>query len=140
MKRKRTSCSSRYESDRASNSGSGRYYRESNYQQQEYGDNNYENNNGRRSTNYPTRNGHRGRRGYGSTGNSYRGGTQSDAGTGGEHRLAFFARANFSSQMKRVNVEISEMFRVRIRIESIEIGRHKSTANNSKRRATVPIV
>ena len=80
----------RYDSDRASNSGSGRYYRDSNYQQQEYGENNYENNTGRRSTNYPARNGHRGRRGYGSTGNSYRGGTQSDAGTGGEHQFDFF--------------------------------------------------
>ena len=76
----------RYESDRASNSGSGRYYRDQNYQQQQdYAENNYENNAGRRSTNYPTRNGQRPRRGgYNSTGNSYRGGTQSDAGTGGK--------------------------------------------------------
>lgn len=74
----------RYESDRASNSGSGRYYRDPNYQQQQdYGENNYDNNAGRRSTNYPTRNGQRPRRGgYGSAGNFYRGGTQSDAGTG----------------------------------------------------------
>lgn len=75
----------RYESDRASNSGSGRYYRD----QQDFGENNHENNGTRRSTNYPIRNGHRGRRGYGSAGNSYRGGTQSDAGTGGKNQFKF---------------------------------------------------
>lgn len=100
----------RYESDRASNSGSGRYYRD----QQDYGENNHENNGQRRSTNYPIRNGHRGRRGYGSAGNSYRGGTQSDAGTGGKNqfkfRLLFESFSSSHSQTKRANVEIIIMF------------------------------
>jgi len=78
-----------YEFDRMSNPGNGRNYRESSYQQQQQqpsqrGDN-YNNQQGRRSSNYSTGNGNsRGRRGAG--GNSYRGGTQSDVGTGGKFR------------------------------------------------------
>lgn len=72
----------RYEFDRMSNPGSSRNYRESSYQQQQRGDN-YNNQQTRRSSNYVSGNGNsRGRRGAG--GNSYRGGTQSDAGTGDE--------------------------------------------------------
>ncbi|CAF3567896.1 unnamed protein product [Adineta steineri] len=76
----------RYESDRMSNSGSTRNYRESGYQQQQYpsqqrggGGDNY-NNQSLRRPNFSG--GSRGRRGAG--GNLYRGGTQSDAGTGDE--------------------------------------------------------
>ncbi|CAF0786066.1 unnamed protein product [Adineta steineri] len=76
----------RYESDRMSNSGSTRNYRESGYQQQQYpsqqrggGGDNYNNQSLRRSN---FSGGSRGRRGAG--GNLYRGGTQSDAGTGDE--------------------------------------------------------
>ena len=67
-----------------SNSGSARNYRESSYQQQypsqSRGDN-YNNQASRRSNNFTSGNGNRGRRG----GGAYRGGTQSDAGTGGKH-------------------------------------------------------
>ncbi|CAF0992025.1 unnamed protein product [Adineta steineri] len=82
----------RYESDRMSNSGSTRNYRESGYQQQQYpsqqrgggggggGGDNYNNQSLRRSN---FSGGSRGRRGAG--GNLYRGGTQSDAGTGGNY-------------------------------------------------------
>ncbi|UJR15808.1 hypothetical protein I4U23_002738 [Adineta vaga] len=79
----------RYEFDRMSNSGNSRNYRDAGYQQQSYpqqqqqqrGDN-YNNQQSRRSTNFAGGNGNRGRRGAG--GNLYRGGTQSDAGTGDE--------------------------------------------------------
>jgi hypothetical protein len=71
-----------------SNSGSTRNYRDSDYQQQQQqypqqqrGDS-YNNRQPRRPNNFPTGNGTRGRRGAG--GNLYRGGTQSDAGTGGK--------------------------------------------------------
>ncbi|CAF3368877.1 unnamed protein product [Rotaria socialis] len=72
----------RYESDRMSNSGNTRNYHDSNYQQpypQQRNDNNQQS---RRPNNYSTGNGNRGRQSTGS--NSYRGGTQSDAGTGDE--------------------------------------------------------
>ena len=68
----------RYENDRMSNSGGGRRYRDQGYQQQY--DENHDENYSRRANNYPAGNGTRGRRGNG----SYRGGTQSDAGTGGK--------------------------------------------------------
>ncbi|CAF0907541.1 unnamed protein product [Adineta ricciae] len=77
----------RYESDRMSNSGSTRSFRDTNYQQQSYpqqqqrGDN-YNNQQSRRSNNFGGGSANRGRRGAG--GNLYRGGTQSDAGTGDE--------------------------------------------------------
>jgi hypothetical protein len=68
-----------------SNSGSTRNYRDTGYQQQV---DNYNNQQPRRSNN-----GTRGRRGIGGT-NSYRGGTQSDVGTGGKfnekNTLIFF--------------------------------------------------
>ena len=71
-----------------SNSGTSRSYRDTGYQQQGYpqqqrGDN-YNNQQARRSNNFAGPNGNRGRRGAG--GNSYRGGTQSDVGTGGKCR------------------------------------------------------
>jgi hypothetical protein len=78
-----------------SNSGSTRNYRDSGYQQQypqqqQQRGENYNNQQSRRSNNFGI--GNRGRRGVG--GNSYRGGTQSDAGTGGKLRLKknFFDR------------------------------------------------
>lgn len=71
-----------YEFDRMSNPGSGRSYHDSGYQQQQRGET-YNNQQPRRSNNYASGNGNsRGRRGAG--GNVYRGGTQSDAGTGGK--------------------------------------------------------
>jgi len=74
-----------YEFDRMSNSGSARNYRDSGYQQQypqqQRGDN-YNNQQPRRPNNFAGGNSNRGRRGVG--GNLYRGGTQSDAGTGGK--------------------------------------------------------
>ncbi|CAF1148430.1 unnamed protein product [Rotaria sp. Silwood1] len=76
----------RYESDRMSNSGNTRNYRDTGYQQQYPQQRNDSNNNtqqsSRRPNNYPTGTGNRGRRGLGP--HSYRGGTQSDAGTGDE--------------------------------------------------------
>ena len=75
---------SSYESDRMSNSGSVRNYRDSGYQnypQQQQRGENYNNQPSRRSNHFGGGGG-RGRRGAG--GNSYRGGTQSDAGTGGK--------------------------------------------------------
>ncbi|CAF1166271.1 unnamed protein product [Rotaria sordida] len=71
----------RYESDRMSNSGNTRNYRESSYPQQR-NDNNNNQQSSRRPNNYSTGIANRGRRGPGQ--NSYRGGTQSDAGTGDE--------------------------------------------------------
>ena len=80
-----------YEFDRMSNSGSARNYRDAGYQQQypqqQRGDN-YNNQQSRRSNNFASGNGSRGRRGIG--GNLYRGGTQSDAGTGGKCNLKKF--------------------------------------------------
>jgi len=77
-----------YEFDRMSSSGSTRNYRDSGYQQQyppqQRGDN-YNNQQSRRANNFSSSIGNRGRRGVG--GNSYRGGTQSDAGTGGKLNL-----------------------------------------------------
>jgi len=74
-----------YEFDRMSNSGNARNYRDTGYQQQypqqqQRGDN-YNNQQPRRVNNFAGGNNTRGRRGAG--GNVYRGGTQSDAGTGG---------------------------------------------------------
>jgi hypothetical protein len=69
-----------YESDRMSNSGGARNYRDSGYQQQQQHSDTYNNQQTRRPNNFPA--GGRGRRGAG--GNSYRGGTQSDVGTGGK--------------------------------------------------------
>jgi fragile X mental retardation protein len=76
----------RYEFDRMSSSGSVQNYRDSGYrqqypQQQQRGDN-YNNQQTRRPNNFAGGNSTRGRRGSG--GNLYRGGTQSDAGTGDE--------------------------------------------------------
>lgn len=67
-----------------SNSGNTRTYREPSYQQPRNEDNNNGNQQPRWSNNYATGNGNRGRRGAGPY--SYRGGTQSDAGTGGKLR------------------------------------------------------
>jgi hypothetical protein len=74
-------CFDRYENDRMSNPGGGRRYREQGYQQSY--DESYDENYSRRGNNYQTGNGNRGRRGNG----SYRGGTQSDAGTGGKKTM-----------------------------------------------------
>jgi len=78
-----------------SNSGSTRNYRDPGYQQQypqqqQQRGENYNNQPSRRPNNSGI--GNRGRRGVG--GNSYRGGTQSDAGTGGKLRFKkhFFDR------------------------------------------------
>ncbi|CAF3041917.1 unnamed protein product [Rotaria sp. Silwood2] len=71
----------RYESDRMSNSGNTRNYRDTGYQQRNDSNNNTQQSS-RRPNNYPTGSGNRGRRGPGP--HSYRGGTQSDAGTGDE--------------------------------------------------------
>jgi len=54
----------RYDSDRYSNSGNGRNYRDTGYQHQQRNDN-YNNQQPRRPNNYPTGNGNRGRRGTG---------------------------------------------------------------------------
>jgi hypothetical protein len=72
-----------YEFDRMSSSGNTRNYRDSGYQQPRADNYNHQQQS-RRSNNFPTGNGSRGRRGGG---NSYRGGTQSDAGTGGKFNL-----------------------------------------------------
>ena len=66
-----------------SGSGSVRNYRDSGYQQQR--GENYNNQQSRRPNDFASGYGNRGRRGAG--GNSYRGGTQSDAGTGGKFHI-----------------------------------------------------
>ena len=77
-----------------SNSGSARNYRESSYQQQyapqSRGDN-YNNQASRRSNNFTSGNGNRGRRG----------GAQSDAGTGGKHREPFLSTCCSSVLLQR---------------------------------------
>lgn len=86
----------RYENDRMSNSGGGRRYRDQGYQQPY--EENYEENYSRRGNNYQTGNGNRGRRGNG----SYRGGTQSDAGTGGKKAIdSVFSLTLYSMIVRR---------------------------------------
>ncbi|CAF2998129.1 unnamed protein product [Rotaria socialis] len=101
----------RYEFDRTSNTGVGRNYRDSGYQQQQYPPqqqqqqqqqhrtDNYNNQQPRRPNNYPGGNSNRGRRGTG--GNSYRGGAHSDAGTGDEASECGDAAASSSASTSR---------------------------------------
>ncbi|CAF4002488.1 unnamed protein product [Rotaria magnacalcarata] len=94
----------RYEFDRTSNTGVGRNYRDSGYQQQQYPPqqqqrtDNYNNQQPRRPNNYPGGS-NRGSRGAG--GNSFRGGAHSDAGTGDEASECGDAAASSSVSTSR---------------------------------------
>lgn len=119
-----------------SNSGSVRNYRDSGYQQypQQQRGENYNNQSTRRANNFG---GGRGRRGAG--GNSYRGGTQSDAGTGGKCQsllMFFLIELVFAIQMKPASV-VTLHHQMLVRLENIVTGRHRSRVNNNKRLATV---